>query len=109
MSKEHRLWYIAQAREQYQKEGLIEVDDNATVSMGAEEGAYVQAWVFVYDRSDETEEEPGPEDDHDWFMSYWHPDGGTGEGGHHNSEHGCHELCPACKEEVEAKRRRREP
>ena len=47
---------------------------------------------------DRQNREPGPEDDHDWFMSYWHPDGGTGEGGHHNSEHGCHELCPACKE-----------
>ena len=39
MSREHRLYYIKQAQEQYQCDGEIEIDDNATVSMGNEPGA----------------------------------------------------------------------
>ena len=38
------------ARDQYQREGEIEIDDSAIVS-DSEDGAYVQAWVWV-DRSD---------------------------------------------------------
>jgi hypothetical protein len=57
MSKEHRLWYITQAREQYQCDGEIEVDDNATVSMGAEHGAYVAAWVWVEDAQPEEDDD----------------------------------------------------
>jgi hypothetical protein len=30
-------------------EGTIEVDDNAIVSKGEDDGAYVAAWVWVYD------------------------------------------------------------
>ena len=40
--------YILKAREQYQKDGEIEIDDNAVVSRGDPDGAYVAAWVFVY-------------------------------------------------------------
>ena len=40
--------YILKAREQYQKDGEIEIDDNAVVSRGDSDGAYVAAWVFVY-------------------------------------------------------------
>ncbi len=37
------------AKDLYQDEGRIEIDDNAIVSRGVEpvEGAYVQAWVWV--------------------------------------------------------------
>lgn len=41
--------YVTAARAQYQKDGEIEVDDGAKVSRGDDPGAYVQAWVWVYD------------------------------------------------------------
>ena len=41
--------FIEQARIEYQEEGRIEIDDNAIVSLSADNGAYVQAWV--YDKS----------------------------------------------------------
>ena len=43
--------YILQAREQYQRDGEVEIDDNAVVSRsydrttGGSNGAYVAAWV----------------------------------------------------------------
>ncbi len=46
--------YILQARKQYQKDGGVEIDDNAVVSRsydrttGGSNGAYVAAWVWVY-------------------------------------------------------------
>lgn len=39
--------YRAAAREEYAREGAIEIDDDATISYGDEAGAYVQAWVWV--------------------------------------------------------------
>lgn len=54
--------YIATAREQYQRDGETEIDDGAVVSRsenpGDIYGAYVQAWVFVYE-SEVTGEEGG--------------------------------------------------
>ncbi len=47
--------YIEAARRQYEKEGEIEVDETAVVSRGEDEGAYVQAWVWV--SNSELEEE----------------------------------------------------
>jgi hypothetical protein len=41
--------YIPAARERFQREGELEIDDNATVSHGEDPGAYVQAWVWVPD------------------------------------------------------------
>jgi hypothetical protein len=38
---------VAKARELYAEDGKIEVDDGAKVSRGADNGAYVQAWVWV--------------------------------------------------------------
>jgi len=35
------------AKALYQEEGRIEIDDNAKISRGTEDGAYVQAWVWV--------------------------------------------------------------
>jgi len=41
--------YVDLARQKWQKEGEIEIDDNAVVSISDDGGAYVQAWVWVYD------------------------------------------------------------
>lgn len=38
---------VALAKEQHEIEGKCEIDDNATVSEGSDNGAYVQAWVWV--------------------------------------------------------------
>jgi hypothetical protein len=38
--------YIEAARDEYQRDGEIEIDDDAVVSH-SEEGAYVAAWVWV--------------------------------------------------------------
>jgi len=40
--------YREAAKKQYQKEGMVEIDDNAKISRGDDDGAYVQAWVWVY-------------------------------------------------------------
>lgn len=47
--------YRKAAREQYQRDGEIEIDSNAQVSINVErqEGAYVQAWVWVADPEQE--------------------------------------------------------
>jgi hypothetical protein len=50
--------YRARAKERYEREGEIEIDANAQVSMGDDNGAYVQAWVWV---EDEPREESGDE------------------------------------------------
>jgi predicted dehydrogenase len=39
--------YRKAAREQHEDEGTLEVDDNAVVSFGDDDGAYVAAWVWV--------------------------------------------------------------
>jgi len=39
-------YLITTAKQQYEQEGEIEVDANTVVS-ASEEGAYVQAWVWV--------------------------------------------------------------
>lgn len=43
--------YIDAARQEYQTEGEIEIDDNAVVSR-SNGGAYVQAWVWAYDKEE---------------------------------------------------------
>lgn len=40
-------WFRSHARRLYHQDGEIEVDDNARVSRGGEDGAYVEAWVWV--------------------------------------------------------------
>ena len=39
--------YLKAAKKLYERKGSIEIDRNATVSLGEEDGAYVQAWVWV--------------------------------------------------------------
>ena len=41
--------YIEEARRRWAYEGEIEIDDAATVNVSEDEGAYVQAWVWVRD------------------------------------------------------------
>lgn len=40
---------IEKAREQWHRDGDIELDDNAIVSGSTGNGDYVMAWVWVYD------------------------------------------------------------
>ena len=40
-------WFRARAKELYCRDGEVEVDSNARISYGADEGAYVEAWVWV--------------------------------------------------------------
>jgi hypothetical protein len=46
---ERRRRYAAAAKRRYHKEGEVEVDDNAKLSIAdpPDGGAYVQAWVWV--------------------------------------------------------------
>lgn len=39
--------FVLAAKEEYQEEGTVEVDDGAVVSYSSDGGAYVQAWVWV--------------------------------------------------------------
>jgi hypothetical protein len=49
LTKKERESYIRRAKEQYEEEGSVEIDDNALLSVGMDKGVYVQAWVWVYD------------------------------------------------------------
>ena len=42
--------YVQAAQEHHAREGEIEVDDNALVSLGEDNGAYVQSWLWVEGR-----------------------------------------------------------
>lgn len=41
--------YIVRAAEIYGRDGEIEIDDDAAVSLGVDAGAYVQGWLWVPD------------------------------------------------------------
>lgn len=45
--KERRLAILEMACTQYEKEGQIEIDGDAKLSEGDDNGTYVQAWVWV--------------------------------------------------------------
>lgn len=40
-------WFRTRAKELYHEDGEIEVDSDACVSIGDDDGAYVAAWVWV--------------------------------------------------------------
>jgi hypothetical protein len=42
----NRDWYIQRAIDEHHEDGKLEIDDTAVVSTG-EQGAYVQAWLWV--------------------------------------------------------------
>ncbi len=46
-AEERRSEIIDLAREQHGEEGAVEIDDNAQVSDGNDNGCYIQAWVWV--------------------------------------------------------------
>ena len=58
-----RFAIIELARQQHEQEGLVEIDDNAQLSEGAENGCYVQAWVWVDFTGTQFDKEKG--NDHD--------------------------------------------
>ena len=45
--EERRLEIIELARDQREQEGAVEIDDNALLSEGNDNGCYMQAWVWV--------------------------------------------------------------
>jgi hypothetical protein len=49
--------YIVRAAALYEREGEIEIDDDAAVSLGADAGAYVQGWLWVPDEEIAEDEE----------------------------------------------------
>jgi hypothetical protein len=49
-------WYRDRAKELYCVDGEIEVDSNARISRGDDRGAYVEAWVWVPDDEDLTDD-----------------------------------------------------
>lgn len=51
------------AREAWAREGEIEIDPGAIVSMGGDPGAYVMAWVWVSNEEAGIESEEEDEDD----------------------------------------------
>lgn len=42
-----RLAIVELAREEYEREGELEIDDNAKLSEGSDNGAYVASWVWM--------------------------------------------------------------
>jgi hypothetical protein len=52
--------YRQLARKKWQDEGECEIDRNAVVSVSEDNGAYVQAWVWVDDPPETEEEALGP-------------------------------------------------
>jgi len=47
--EQKRLAKYRKAAEKQQKDGEIEIDRDAVVSKGADPGAYVMAWIWIYD------------------------------------------------------------
>lgn len=47
---------VAKARDEWEREGEVEFDDDPVVSRGEDNGAYVQAWVWVRDPDDDVVE-----------------------------------------------------
>ncbi len=54
---------VAMAFDIHVRDGEVEVDDNAVVSEGEDNGAYVQAWVWVDFARTEFDKEPEEEDE----------------------------------------------
>jgi hypothetical protein len=47
MQEQRRKEIVALAKAKHYREGEVEVDDNARLSEGDDNGTYVQAWVWV--------------------------------------------------------------
>lgn len=46
-AERRRVAIIQLARQQYEQEGQVEIDDAARLSEGNDNGCYVQAWVWI--------------------------------------------------------------
>lgn len=46
--------FVQAAMRHHHKDGEVEIDGDALVSLGSEDGAYVEAWVFVTNAEVET-------------------------------------------------------
>ena len=65
---DRRLVIIELARNEHRRDGELEIDDNAQLSEGSDNGCYVQAWVWVSfaatecdrekEKSEKTDERP---------------------------------------------------
>jgi hypothetical protein len=55
MGRMSEKWYREQGMKQ-SREGELEVDEDAIVSMGDDPGAYVQTWLWVSDPPETAEE-----------------------------------------------------
>ena len=60
-----RVAIIDMARDQHGREGEVEIDDNAILSEGEDNGTYVQAWVWVDFNGTQFDKEAEEEDDQD--------------------------------------------
>jgi hypothetical protein len=52
-------WFRTRAKELYGRDGEIEIDSNARISYGVDEGAYVEAWVRVPFEEERREQDEG--------------------------------------------------
>jgi hypothetical protein len=48
-------WFRTRAKELYERDGYVEVDSNARISRGDDPGAYVEAWVWVPLKKEESD------------------------------------------------------
>ena len=48
-------WFRSRANELYGQDGYIEVDGNARICRGDDDGAYVEAWVWVPSKSSKSD------------------------------------------------------
>ena len=62
-AEERRSEIIELTRQEHEREGRIEIDDNAQLSEGNDNGCYVQAWVWAGFAGTKFDKEIG--DDHD--------------------------------------------
>lgn len=58
-SKKHAA-ILKLARQDYRIGDELEIDDNAKVSLGSDNGCFVQAWLWVDFTGTEFDEEPDP-------------------------------------------------
>lgn len=100
------LAYVSEAQD-YQREGELEVDASAVVSLGDDPGAYVMAWIWVAD-CDVWEGPTDSEGEPCLFINrYRHEDckrASKGEGPPEWTDQwscACNDKCPNCGAEIE--------
>ena len=69
-AEKHHAQVVALAKDQWEKEGQVEIDANAVVSDGDDNGAYVQAWVWVDFDGTPLDKEKDPEEQHTLWIGH---------------------------------------